>query len=515
MLSLATGTQLRAIDARAISEFGIPGRTLMENAGKAVADFALREYGPAATLSALVVCGKGNNGGDGFVAARHLHQAGARVVCVLLAGAAELAGDARTCYGAMRETGVTVLESASLADIGGHIETSTIIVDCILGTGLRSAPHGGAADVIELLNRSGRSVLAVDVPSGVDADTGAVPGAAVRARATVTMGLAKTGLCLYPGRAHAGTVEVADIGYPPELAADADTFLLTAGDIRRALPVRRPDAHKGTMGSVLLVAGSRDYSGAACLAAAAAVRSGCGLVHVAIPAGIGQIVGTRVPEAIRHQLPETTGGSIAPAGLEPVLAVANQVDAIAVGPGLSTSPETFDFLSQLLPTLARPLVIDADALNCLAASPELLSRLKCPVVLTPHPGEFSRLLRLERSAVSSDPLGCARRFATTRQVTTVLKGAATVIATSDGKAFINPTGNSGLATGGTGDVLTGLLGGLLAQKAPPAAACCAAVYLHGLAGDIAAAELTEYCLCAGDVVEWLPRAFRTVLGEAE
>ncbi|MBM3314590.1 NAD(P)H-hydrate dehydratase, partial [candidate division WOR-3 bacterium] len=372
-----------------------------------------------------------------------------------------------------------------------------------------------AGDAIRLVNDSGARVFAVDVPSGVDSDTGATHDPAVRAQHTITMGLAKVGLWLYPGRALAGRVHVADIGFPAPLLADgARTYLVGDADVRQRLPPRPPDGHKGTFGTALIVAGSRGFSGAACLSAQAAVRSGVGLVRLAVPRALGDVVSTRTLEPVKLVLPQTYNEVLGFNALDPLLEASAQADAVAVGPGISTDPEVRKLVLELLPGVEKPLVVDADGLNNLVGALGVLDDLKAPAVLTPHPGELGRLLGTSAADINARRVEVARDFAGRHRCILVLKGAATVVAEPQGRVFVNPTGNSGLGSGGTGDVLTGLLTGLIAQGVPPLDAAIVAVFLHGRAADIAAAEVTEYCLCASDLLDYLPRAFRSVLDPA-
>ncbi len=515
MQRLVTAAQMQELDRQATAAHGIPGLTLMENAGRGVVESMERNLGSLAGSQPLVVCGKGNNGGDGFVVVRLLLAMDARPDCVLLGSAADLAGDALTNYKRLADSGFAVREARSRKDIEPLFQSRKVAVDAIFGTGLTRAPAGLAAEAITLVNHSGSYVVSVDLPSGLQSDTGMPYEPCVRADLTVTMALAKLGLWLYPGRALAGTVEVVDIGMPESLVEEsgeeAPTLLLDAEHIRAVLPRRPPDGHKGTFGTALIVAGSRGFSGAVVLAGKAAVRSGCGLVNLAFPDGISDIVGSDVIEAIKTPLPQTESEALSPAGLETLLEASGNAAAVAIGPGIGTDRRTQKLELGFLAEVDKPTVIDADGINNLAGKLALLSRTKTPLVLTPHPGEFARLTGLKPAAINADRIGVSRRFATEREVVLVLKGASTVVAAPDGRVFVNPTGNSGLASGGTGDVLTGLITGLMAQGTSPLDAACAGVYLHGLAADIGVRKLTEYCLAAGDLPDFLPRAFAAVL----
>lgn len=504
---------MKEIDRRAIEEWGLNGLVLMENAGRAVVDSITEELGSPAGRRFTVVCGKGNNGGDGFVVARHLANRGAEVTCLLLGKIAELRGDARTNAEILSRSGLAIHEMSDAEALDRTLTPAPVIIDAIFGTGLSSAPRGIFARAIDTINRSGAYIVSIDCPSGVDTDTGQVFAPAITADLTVTMCLPKYGLILYPGKLHTGKLRIADIGIPRHLLSSiADTFLLDLEAVQNLLPRRRPDGHKGTFGTALVIAGSRGYSGALCLALEAALRAGAGLVRAAFPKSLSPIVEARVLEAVKHPLPETPEGTIAYEALPPLLELAAAAESVAIGPGLSTHPETRKLVLEFLARIAEPVVIDADALNSLAGEPALLKRSRAPMVLTPHPGELSRLLGKPTAELNSDRIEVARRFAREFNCVLVLKGAPTVIAEPGGRVFVNSTGNSGLGSGGTGDVLTGLIAGLLAQGATPPDAAQAGVFLHGLAGDLAAETLTEYALAARDLLEFLPRAFKRVLG---
>lgn len=514
MQPLVTALAMREIDLRATAEFGIPGVTLMEKAGAEVAGLILRERLAGVETRVLVLCGRGNNGGDGFVAARLLHQSGVHVTAVCIAEPSSLRGDARASAERLMESGVSIVELSDGAQLPSLLSQQGLIVDAIFGTGLSSAPSGAAAQAIRATNGSGLRVVSVDIPSGVDASSGIAYDPAIRADVTVTFGLEKLGLRLHPARALAGRVEVTDIGFPAKLLHDGrDTFVIEDADVRGALPPRPSDGHKGTFGTVLAVAGSTGYCGAAVLTAMGAVRAGAGLVRLAVPQSIASIVEASHLESVKCRLPDDGRGLLGAAALEPLLALAQNADCIAIGPGLGTDSTTAQLVSSLLTETAVPIVLDADGINCLVQNPDALSRRTAPTVLTPHPGEFARLTGIPPAAVKAGRVELARRFAIGHHCTLLLKGSPTATGTSDGVILLNPTGNSGLGSGGSGDVLTGLVAGLIAQGASPERAAYAAAFLHGRAADLAAARLTEYCLCARDVVEALPQAFKSILGD--
>ncbi len=510
-MKLATAAEMREIDRRAIEEFGIPGLVLMENAGGAVARAAerlWRERGSEGTL--LVLCGPGNNGGDGLVVARHLHNRGLPVRVLLFAAADSLRGDAATNYRLAQAFGVALAERPRPQALAGHLAAAGLIVDALLGTGLTGPVRGEIAQVVERVNRSPVPVVAVDIPSGVNSETGAILGVAVRADLTITFGLPKVGLYCYPGRTCCGEIEVADISLPRSLLGDPAlrTELVTPKLAAAGLPVRFPDMHKANAGRLLIIAGSPGMTGAAALAANAAVRAGAGLVYLAIPEGLNAVLEQKCTEPITLPQAQTAEGALSVQAAEPLLAQAAGCDAVVLGPGLGRHPETAALVQRLVTQAKQPLVVDADALNALSSRAELLAARRAPTVITPHPGELSRLLGVSVEAIQSDRVGAARRAASDLHCTAILKGAGTVCATWDGQAYLNPTGNHGLASGGTGDVLAGMLGAFLAGGSDPLDAAISAVYYHGRAADLYDEELAARSLAAGDLLDYLPRALR-------
>lgn len=503
---LVTGAQMRAIDQYTIDRCGISGVELMERAGARVVETIEHRFDGLQGLSVAVVCGKGNNGGDGLVAARRLLQAGVTVEVLL-----GVEGDAIT--GAAEE----LLQRLQAA--GGHVQPlpadgtevlrrHDVIIDALLGTGFTGTPRAVQAAAIEAMNQSGRPIVAVDLPSGVDADSGAVPGAAVRATVTVTFGLAKRGHLFAPGRAYCGALELVDIGFPVAAieAAGGSTGLLTAEGVSRALPSRQPDAHKGTCGAVLVVAGSAGMSGAATLTADAALRVGSGRVTAGVPMSLHDIVEIKLTEVMTRPLPEVRRRRcLSLRALGEIVDQLGHIDALAIGPGLGRYRETGELVRRLLRRQdLPPTVLDADGLHAISGD---ATWTQPGLVLTPHAGEFSRLTGRSTEQIKADPVGLATEFAVRHQVIVVLKGGPTVIATPAGDSFVNPTGNPGMATAGSGDVLTGMIAGLLAQGIPAQDAACCGVYLHGLAGDRGRDELGEWGLRASDVLQRVPAAF--------
>ena len=514
-MKIVTGIQMQALDRRTILEARVPSLILMERAGIGLADFIQSRFGPIHGKRVTVVCGKGNNGGDGFVAARRLRQYRADVTVLCLSAATQLSRDAAAMFRRWRRiAGPSATKTfRSPEQVESILGTSDVIVDALLGTGLSTAVTGVYGEAIQMINRAGKPVIAVDIPSGLAAETGAVLGQAVRATATVSFGLPKYGLYLGEGIDHAGSIHVVDIGIPAAFVDEIDsrTVLVTKEMVRKALPPRPASSHKGTFGHAGILAGSVGKTGAAALAARAALRVGTGLVTVGVPASVNDVLEAKLLEAMTQPLAETKARTLSRAGVDRILAFMQARTAIAIGPGLSTHPETVELVQSLMKHLDRPSVLDADALNALASRASLLTGCKIPPVLTPHPGEMARLEPDATSqSVNADRLGTAARFARERGVFLVLKGARTVIARPDGLLAICPTGNPGMATAGTGDVLTGMLVGFLAQGVPSWEAACVATYLHGMAGDLAAEHLGSAGMIAGDVIEHIPYAFRAI-----
>ncbi len=513
-MKLATSAQMRELDRRTIEAFGTPGEVLMERAGQGVAAAVLRLAELTGRLGCIrCVAGKGNNGGDAFVVARRLHEMGFEVQLVLAAEREDLKGDALIHFERMLESGVQPLP---LAEAGGLPPDNAnagreLVVEGILGTGISGEPRGMAAEAIALVNRLGadRPVIAIDVPSGLNSDTGDAPGAVVLADVTVTMGLPKTGLIAPQAADAVGNVEVVDIGIPLDYVSElpADTGMITPADLRQLFARRPRTSHKGTTGHVLLIGGSREFSGAIAMAAMSAVRSGAGLVTVLTPSEIVSSVSTLVPEAMVHGALDRVDGSLAAEALTNWPHELEEFDAILVGPGLTRSLDAQSLCHAVIEAAPVPLVLDADALPT-AEGIDLLGRANAPLVLTPHPGEMARLLGCETAAVQASRLDVARAAAAKTGATLVLKGHGTIVAAPDGAAAVNPTGNPGMASGGMGDVLAGLLVGLLGQGVSPRDAACAAVYLHGRAADLAAWQSSQCSLTARDVIDTLPLAFR-------
>ncbi|MBI4593638.1 MAG: NAD(P)H-hydrate dehydratase [Candidatus Rokubacteria bacterium] len=501
--------EMRRLDRRAIAELGIPGAALMESAGRGAADAILGwlpTLGLRRAARVAIICGKGGNGGDGFVVARWLRRRGVRVSVWLAGRPEEVTGDAA---GKLAELHTSGLRSRVVSDPDAvPLAEADLVVDALLGTGSRGGPSGVTARLIERINVANRPVVALDLPSGLPADGGLPPGPVIRAVMTTTFAGLKRGLVLGPGADHAGRVEVVPIGIPDaEVRRGIATFLLEATDVRPWFPARPRGAHKGSYGHLLIVAGSLGKTGAAALAARAAMRSGAGLVTVATAASQQPVVASLVLEAMTEALPETASRCVALKARETLAELARTRDAVALGPGLGLDADTQALVRALVRDLGRPLVIDADGLTALAGQLEVLHGAPAFRCLTPHPGEMARMLGMTVAEVERDRLAAAREFAVAHGVHVVLKGAASLVTTPSGEVYINPTGNPGLASGGTGDVLTGMVGAFLARGLAPLSALQSAVYLHGRAGDIAAGRVGQEALIASDVIAALPEAF--------
>ena len=490
---------------RASQARGVSAADLMERAGRAVARGAIEVAGGSYGRRALVMCGKGNNGGDGLVAARHLRRAGMRVDVVMMEPDTGPGGPSSMNHERLGEQGLVPRRWAP-QDAARLLDRCDVAIDAIFGTGFRGTPEAAWQDAIDGLNASSAPVVAVDIPSGVDGATGAVEGAAVWAELTVALGAAKVGSVLLPGAERSGTVRVVDIGFPADLVRPT-VELTEPDDVAISLPRRDVQGHKRGSGVLLVVAGSRAMTGAPALIARAAGRLGTGLVIVAAPRDAVSAVQAHASEAVFLPLPQTDEGTVAVDALDALLEAVEGADALAIGPGLTRHDETALLVRELVGRSQAPLVLDADGLNAFEGRLEALGRRGSDAVLTPHDGEFHRLM--PSGAGVADRIASVRALAEATGAVALLKGTRTVIASSAGPVRINPTGTPVLATAGTGDVLTGVVGGLIARGVVPLEAATAGAFLHGLAGQRAGRELGEGTL-AGDVVERLPEAVATV-----
>jgi hydroxyethylthiazole kinase-like uncharacterized protein yjeF len=519
MQLIVSAAQMQRLDGMATSRFRIPGLLLMENAGRGVVERLLHHTGDPAGRSVLVVCGKGNNGGDGFVIARHLLNRGAQVYVALAGSRRQIRGDARTNLEALlaiRRAGhpsLHILNGTSPRSLRPAAEAG-LIVDALLGTGFTGELHGSYRRIVEWINTRSAFVVAVDIPSGVDAATGIVANVAVRADLTVTMLLGKIGHYVGDGRECAGIVETVDIGTPvPVSGTPRETVhRVDAEDVAALLPRRPLRAHKYSAGKVFILAGSRAFSGAPAMAAQAAMRMGAGAVVLGIPASLHTVLARKLTEVILLPLPETADGSLSMEGLGAIEERVAWSDAVALGPGMSMQPETAKLIRTLIARVHRPLVLDADGLTAVAGHLPALKKRTAPTLLTPHAGELSRLIGVPSAGVERLRVEVARRAARTLHCTVLLKGAPTVTAAPSGEVYLNTTGNPGMATIGAGDVLTGMAVSLAARGLDVTRAGWCAAFLHGLAGDRVAESLGERSVMAMDIAGAIPAVLRECTG---
>ena len=509
-MHVVTADEMRRLDHLTITAHGVPSLTLMERAGQGVVDVILKRWTRLAQRGVLVVAGKGNNGGDGLVVARLLQEREFPCEVVCVARAHELSPDASANLERYRSVKGTFTEipPGDIETLDRHIRDKGLVVDALLGTGLRKPVEGFLADVVELVNVSGIPVVAVDTPSGLDSDRGVPLGATVQAEVTVTFGYPKIGQVVYPGAAYCGELVVADIGIREEAVAEVapSAEFLDPADVVWFLPGRTEDSHKGSYGHLLVMAGSRGKTGAAVLSCRGAMRVGTGLVTLAAPGGLNDVLAG----ALVEPMTETLGGPDQeqwPAlGADDWEGLAERKSAVLFGPGVGVHASAQKTLDTLLAHCGLPWLIDADGLNNLSADVGRLREARVAPVLTPHPGEMSRLTGMSTAEVNGDRVGVARAFAAENRCHLVLKGARTVMATPEGRVSINPTGNPGMASGGMGDVLAGIVAGFLAQGLAPEDAVRLGVYLHGRTGDRVADDRGGVGLIASDVVDDLPRA---------
>jgi hydroxyethylthiazole kinase-like uncharacterized protein yjeF len=511
-MRVVTNSEIKEIDAWAINKLGIPGPVLMENAGRACVN-VIEEYFDPDNLGALIICGKGNNGGDGFVIARHLQNRGACVKVILLGRNKDLRGDARLNYRLAKKAHIDIHETVSTANIKRllHAFEPDIIVDAIFGTGFKPPLQNMYSRLFKIINDSERFVFSVDIPSGIDADNGQFHKTSVIADATATMCLPKYGNFLYPGRELCGDLYVVDIGIPYNLVDTGFPRVLQFEDIFYLMPPRAPDGNKGTFGSILVIAGARGFSGAAAMAALSALKTGAGLVKLAAPRSIIDPLEAKLLEVIKIPLAQTEHETISPAAIPELLPHLEKTDVVVIGPGITTDPATADFLFGFLERVTAPLVIDADAINIIAKDVGFLKKLHAPFIMTPHPGELSRMIKRAPAEINGARINLAPELARKFSGVLVLKGAPTVIASPDKEIYINPTGNSGLSSAGSGDVLVGMISGFLAQNMSLTAASILGVFIHGLCAELSMEKNNEYALTAQNLIDAIPEAINYIL----
>ena len=514
-MPVVASAQMRELDRRTTEEYGIPSLLLMENAGRSIAEAARSMASGNGLWKFVVAAGPGNNGGDGFAAARYLFNDGCSVQVFFFGDREKAKGDALTNIDICEKLGIAIDYSRNVRRFKNTLRECTVAIDALLGTGAKGELRPPFDKVVEALN-CGVAVLSVDLPSGVDPDTGSVVGDAVRASATVTLALPKAGLLTGEGMAYVGELDVADIGIPRQLRIQSwpEVSTLDWTSCIEFLMERPSNSHKGTFGHTAIVAGSVGMTGAATLAAEGALRIGTGLVTVLVPESLNDIMEMKLTEAMTIPVPQGKARAFGMASLETVLEYVNKWDSAVIGPGFGRDEDTIEFAQELIKRIEKPAIIDADGLYAVSRDLSVLSKCKAPLVITPHPGEMATMLGTSTAEVQSNRLEIARAFAKEHNVTVVLKGAGTVIAETDGRAYINTTGTPGMATGGTGDVLSGMIGGLIAQDRGAIGAANAAVYLHGLAGEIAARKRGEAAMLASDLADCIGDAIAKLPDEA-
>ena len=512
---IVTAKEMQQMDRLTIESYGIPGRVLMENAGRGAVRFMSEKIPDLQNRKVGILAGRGNNGGDGFVMARYLSQKKMAVTVYALTKENRIQGDARANFDLLAPLKIPIVEMPDLESFRKFkpaMHRQEVWIDAILGTGLNSDVRGYFKEVIEFVNGLKKPVFAVDIPSGINSDTGQICGTAIEATATATFAFAKAGHVIFPGARCAGDLDIVDIGIPDFISESVGPrqYLLTEETIQASFLPRHPDAHKGRTGHLLVISGSPGKTGAAAMTAISAMRSGAGLVTLGIPESLNAVLEPQVTEVMTYALPETHDGMLDASGTEAVARLLPDKRCLAIGPGIGTAPETGELLLQIIGQSQVPLVIDADGLNLLAHQPEIFKSIRVPVVLTPHPGEMARLCNVPVKQVQADRIACARQFSKLYGVTVVLKGARTVISHPDATVFINPTGNAGMASGGMGDVLTGLIAGFIVQGYSPAVSARMGVYLHGAAADSLADQAGPIGYLATEVMEQIPKEIKKI-----
>ena len=504
-MKLVTVAQIREVDRHAIEDLGIPGTTLMSNAAEQIAKVAMEHIPPGG--SATIFCGTGNNGGDGIGAAAYLIEKGIPVRIFLIGDHANLTPDSKEMEKRLNSLGGSLEQFSMSFDLDNHMDNCDVVIDAIFGIGLNSDLKGDVLSAVSVINSSKAFVISADIPSGVHADTGVILGDAVKADITVTFSLAKPGHFVEPGCLSCGELRVCDIGIPRD-ALDAiisHMYAAMPGDMY--LPRRRRDSHKGNYGRTLIVGGSIGYTGAPALSARAATRMGAGLVYLGVPNLIYEIIAAKLDEEMPFPLPGDSNGQLIANAASDILRRVGQSDVCLIGPGLGTSKDISELVQSITRIAETPLVLDADGLNAIAEDLDILDNAVCPLILTPHAGEFERL---GGDLSSGDRIRASCDFATKHGCILVLKGHRTIVALPNGIAYVNTTGGPAMAKGGSGDVLAGMIAALIAQKLPIVHAIASAVYIHGLAGDMCAAEYGEYSVTASDLIAMLPKAMKEI-----
>jgi len=510
-MKVVSGQEIKEIDRRAMDSYGISGLILMENAGLKIFQKIKEIYPDLKSKRVVILSGAGNNGGDSFVVARHLHNYGTKVKVLLLTSPNKFREEAKINWEIINKMGldITIIEDSKDELLEKYLREAHLLVDGILGTGLRGPAKGLAAEVITLVNQLQKEVVAIDIPSGLEADLTIIKGPCIKANFTITLGLPKIGLLFYPGADYAGKILVEDIGIPQELLESESLKLniLEEEIVKRLLPPRPVYGHKGTFGKVLLLAGSKGMTGAAYLASSAAIRSGAGLVYLGIPESLNPVMEMKLTEVITIPLKETVVQSLGDEAAEEIITSLPSYSVLGIGPGLSRHPETQRLVRRIIEKSTLPLVVDADALYALREDTDLLKKTNSPVIITPHPGELANLLNKDIKYILENQMEVAREVAHQFGIVVVLKGARTIIVEEKGEGYINISDNSGMATAGSGDVLTGIICGLIAQGTNPFSAAIIGVYIHSVAGNIARRLKGERGMIASDILDQVPQAF--------
>jgi hydroxyethylthiazole kinase-like uncharacterized protein yjeF len=507
-MKLVSAKQMREIDRETIEGVGIAGLELMERAGKGTAEIAKEMLVNPKGKKVIIFCGRGNNGGDGFVIGRYLSGWKAKVNFYLFSKFSEVKGDAEINLNKVKKLKLPIKEITKREHLPKKIEAD-LIIDAIFGTGFEGEISGLVGDAVNLINSSDIPVLSVDIPSGVNATTGEVSKACIQAKKTVTMGLPKIGQFIFPGKKYCGEVKVCDIGIPNTVIEEKkiDLNLIIQKEIKALLPKRKPDAYKGDCGRVVLIAGSTGMTGAACLAAESSLRAGAGMAILGVPKSLNHIFEIKLTEVMTKPLPDVgKRGALALRGLGEIKQLLKWGNCLALGPGLGQHFETIELVKRLVQQIELPTIVDADGLNSIAKDVSILKNCKAPLILTPHIGEFSRLNKVPIEEIAKDRIKYAKEFARKYNCVLVFKGAPSLIAEPSGQVYINPTGNAGMATAGSGDVLTGIIVGFLAQGLSTLDSALCGVYVHGLAGDLACREKGEMGMIAGDIMHKVPEA---------
>ena len=509
-MKVVTPLQMNEIDRQTIGQMGIPGIVLMENAAQKVVGEIIKTLGNVQGRKIAVFAGKGNNGGDAFAAARHLYNMGAEVSVYITSERINITGDASTNLNVLDKMDVEIrclTGEFRLDEVERHLAASDLIVDGILGTGIKGEIRGLLKEIINIINKAGKVIISIDIPSGVSGETGKILGTCIKASKTVTFGLPKTGLVIHPGCDFTGELIIADIGIPEKVIENfsINVNIIESSHVSKYIPPRNDNSNKGDYGRIFMISGSIGMTGSGCLAARAALRSGAGLVYLGVPSSLASIYEAGLFEAITIPLTDKGLGYLCRDSINEIISHLKDKNVVAIGPGLSMNGEIFEVVGSVMENVEVPLILDADALNAISLDVSILGHLKAEAVITPHPGEMARLCGISIEEVQNNRIEVAREFALRWKVTTVLKGSKTVVAIPDGTIYINPMGNSGMAKGGSGDVLTGIIAGMAGQGVKPSDAAVAGVYLHGLAGDIAALKKGKFGMLPSDIIEELPQ----------